>query len=68
MAKRGIKDRFKEVVECRRVMEKEVVCNHALGSLEWMVTSLGKFEMEWIELTLAGLPSCWEPTTIFFNR
>ena len=41
--------------------------NHALGSLEWMVTSLGQFEKEWIELTKADLPSCWEPGIAMFQ-
>ena len=46
LTNRGVKDRFKEVGECRRVMEKESMRNLALGSLERMVTSLGQFETE----------------------
>ena len=62
LVKRGIKSRFKEASECQKVMEKEVVRSLALGSLEKMVTGLEQFDAEWTELTLVGLPSCWEPS------
>ena len=62
MEKHGIASRFKEVVECQKIIDKESACTIASGTLENVVVNLDRFEMIWAEITVAGLPSCWGPT------
>lgn len=67
MVRRGIKSRFKEASECQKVIEKASEHSFALRNLEKVATSLEQFKIDWTELTLAGLPLCWEPSNVFLQ-
>ena len=62
----GIEDRFKGVIEIRRVIEKQTTCVNALSGLEQVAKGVEKFEQEWDEPVKVGVPSCWEPITATF--
>lgn len=62
MVKQGIKRRFKEATECQKIIEKESARSMTLNVLEKVAANLEWFEVDWADITLAGLPSCWEPT------
>lgn len=63
----GITDRFRGVMEVRRVIEKETARAKALICLEQVAQGVGQFNREWDQLVEAGLPSCWDPETAAFS-
>lgn len=58
----GIVSRFKEVVECQKIIDKEAARVNASRALQQVAANVEQFDTVWAKITTAGLPSCWDPT------
>ena len=64
MEKHCIPSRFMEAFECQKIIDKEAARVIASRALQQVVASVDRFDALWDKITIAGLPSCWDPTTL----
>ena len=59
----GIVSRHKEALECQKLIEKESARVVASKALQQLIYTVDQFDAVWVEIMIAGLPTCWDSTT-----